>query len=141
MLDLIPGSTLEALAADPGVAYAAPLVFGDSYAGFPVIGSTADFVTRGGRVPVAEGRLFTSGREVVVGATVPLSLGKRFAATHGEPTSRGAGLHPRTGIALSVTITAQEISMVTMLAASGAALALIPAWRCYRAPVSAELRS
>ena len=50
LLDLMPGGALESLAADPSVAYAAPLVFGDSYRGFPVVGSTADFVTRGAQL-------------------------------------------------------------------------------------------
>jgi hypothetical protein len=38
-----------------------------------------------------------------------------------------------------VTISTQEVLMVAALAASGAGLAVIPSWRCYREPVSAAL--
>ena len=88
LLELVPGSVLTSLQAEPGVAYVAPLVFGDSYAGLPVVGSTADLVTLGGTRPLAQGRVFVSDREVVVGADVPLSLGASFAAVHGSPTLR-----------------------------------------------------
>ena len=91
LLDLIPGRVLEALTSDPGVERAAPLVFGDSYRGAPVVGSTADLVTRGGRVALAEGRAFASEREAIVGADVPLAVGARFAAAHGQ--GRGATDH------------------------------------------------
>ena len=91
LLDLVPGEALAALASESGVAYAAPLVFGDSYRGFPVVGSTADFLTRGNQVHPAEGRLFGSDREVVVGAHVPLEVGARFAPVHGQPAHGGAG--------------------------------------------------
>src|SRR5215472_6362030 len=50
LLELMPGAALRDLATDSGVVYATPLIFGDSYKGFPVVGSTVDFLTEGGRV-------------------------------------------------------------------------------------------
>ena len=90
LLDLMPGDALKTLGSDSGVVYAAPLVFGDSYRSFPVVGSTTDFVTRGGRIEPAEGRLFTADREVVVGVDVPLAVGERFTPVHGQPVEAGA---------------------------------------------------
>src|SRR5262249_25417122 len=89
MLDLVPGLTLKELGSDPGVVYAAPLLFGDSYRGRPIIGATGDLVTQAGQAPLANGRPFASTREVVIGADVPLRLGDHFAPTHGQPTSAG----------------------------------------------------
>ena len=83
-LDLVPGNALKRLQAEPGATRVVPLVFGDSYRGRPVVGASADFVTDGGRRPLAEGRAFTAMREVVVGADVPLRVGATFAPTHGH---------------------------------------------------------
>ena len=47
-LDLLPGSALGQLDAERGVAWTAPIVFGDSYRGHAVIGTTAALVTHGG---------------------------------------------------------------------------------------------
>src|SRR5262249_18319763 len=71
-IDLLPGRVLERIQGESGVVFAAPLVFGDSHRGFPVVGSTADFVTLGGGRRLAEGRVFASEREVVLGADVDL---------------------------------------------------------------------
>ncbi|MFO1037580.1 MAG: FtsX-like permease family protein [Geminicoccaceae bacterium] len=83
-IDLIPGRILVDLGVDPGVAYAAPIGFGDSWRGHPIVGSTADFVTRRGKVALAAGRLFQRLDEVVVGADVPLAIGQRLTPTHGQ---------------------------------------------------------
>ena len=83
-IDLVDGRHLAALAANPDVRFAAPLGFGDSWRGHPVVGSTAEFVTRGGQLPLSEGRVFARIDEVVVGADVPLAIGQGFTATHGH---------------------------------------------------------
>ena len=83
-LDLVSGDALKRLQAEPGVVRVVPLVFGDSYRGRPVVGTSADFVTDAGRRPLAEGRAFTTMREVVVGADVPLRVGESFAPSHGH---------------------------------------------------------
>jgi putative ABC transport system permease protein len=88
-LDLVRGRTMDAVSREPGVAWAAPVAFGDSYRGAPVIGSTVDLVTRGGRLTPSEGRVFRSLHEVVVGADVPLRVGDEFAPSHGEGSARG----------------------------------------------------
>jgi len=72
---------------------------------------------------------------VVTGAVLGLMLGWAGAV------GLGAIVHARTGIALPVTISMQEVAMVAALTASGAVLALIPSWRCYQEPVSAALRA
>src|SRR5262245_61002342 len=83
-LDLVPGRALEQIQRESGVDYAAPLVFGDSYQGDPIVGSTVDFVTRGGTREVAEGRVFRAEREVVLGADVSLAVGESFVPDHGR---------------------------------------------------------
>lgn len=89
-IDLVSGQTLTRLQAEPGAARVAPLVFGDSYRGHPVVGTSAEFVTDDGRRPLAEGRVFTAMREVVVGSAVPLRLGESFASTHGHDRNEEA---------------------------------------------------
>src|SRR5262249_8940282 len=90
LLDLVPGSVLVRLQADPGIMFVAPLAFGDSYRGALIIGTSVDFVTDGGRRPLADGRPFRAIHEVVVGADVPLRLGDSFSPAHGVPA---AGQH------------------------------------------------
>lgn len=51
------------------------------------------------------------------------------------------GLAARTGLTLAVGIGQPEITMVAASIAGGAVLAALPAWRCYRRPASAMLRS
>jgi len=85
LLDLVPGSVLARLQADPGVAFAAPLALGDSYQGALIVGTSVDFVTDAGRRPLAEGRPFGAINEVVVGADVRLRLGDTFSPAHGVP--------------------------------------------------------
>ncbi|HEY7540226.1 MAG TPA: ABC transporter permease [Methylomirabilota bacterium] len=88
-IDLVPGATLARVQAEPGAARVVPLVFGDAYRGRPVVGASADFVTDGGRRPLAEGRAFTAMREVVVGADVALRVGESFVASHGHTEDEG----------------------------------------------------
>ena len=86
-IELVPAQLLVELGASADVAYAAPIGFGDNWRGHPIVGSTVDFVTQGGRLAPAEGRLFQRLDEVVVGAGVPLDLGERFVASHGQVAS------------------------------------------------------
>lgn len=82
-LPLIDGAALNRLAADPRVAGAAPIAFGDMVRGWPVIGTTAAFVTRWGRLAPSEGRIFAAEGEAVVGADVAISLGAGIVPSHG----------------------------------------------------------
>lgn len=83
-MELLPGPVLARLMAEPAATMVAPIAFGDSHAGAPIVGSTAALVDRlaGG---LAEGRMFAAAGEAVVGATLALDLGDSFHPTHGMP--------------------------------------------------------
>jgi putative ABC transport system permease protein len=83
-LDLLPDPALAQLDAEPGIAWAAPIAFGDSYRGFPVVGTTTVLATHGGTSLLSRGRVFHAAGEAVVGADVPLRLDERFSPMHGE---------------------------------------------------------
>jgi len=83
-LDMIPGQTLNRLAADPGVVYAAPVGFGDFYRGHPLIGTTIRQVTRGETAALTAGRNFSRYDEAVIGSRVALALGDQFHPGHGH---------------------------------------------------------
>ena len=87
MLELVPGTELLRLEAEGGVAWAAPLVFGDSWKGRPIVGSTASFVSAGGTRVLARGRMFGKESEVVIGASVPLDIGDAISPSHGLRSS------------------------------------------------------
>ena len=86
-LKLIPGELLGEVRRSKGTAWAAPLAFGDRWGRYPVVGTSADLVTLGGKRGVAEGRLFTRPGEAVVGASVPSHIGEHITPQHGH--SRG----------------------------------------------------
>ena len=81
-LPLLDGSTFAEIEASPGVALAAPLVFGDRVGSAPIVGTTAAFVDHLAG-PIAEGRVWQRAGEAIVGATVPLTLGDGFVPAHG----------------------------------------------------------
>lgn len=82
-LPLLPGSVLPALAADPRVAWAAPVGFGDFAAGHPVVGTTTALI-RGTTTGFTDGRLFAAEGEAVLGSAVDLPLGSMLTPSHGE---------------------------------------------------------
>ena len=81
------------LSNDVRVDFAVPLGFGDSYRGYPVIGTTADILNisvRASNPPwmrIKEGRWFENGAEAVLGSRVAaesgLRVGDLFRASHG----------------------------------------------------------
>lgn len=82
----IPAAAQAELAANPLVAEAIPLALGDSYQGYRIVGSTADYIRHyGGQA--ASGVLFGDSMQVVLGAEVArrtgTALGARFAGSHG----------------------------------------------------------
>ncbi|MFT7026226.1 MAG: putative ABC transport system permease protein [Paracoccaceae bacterium] len=81
-IPLLSGETFAAVAADPLIALAAPIAFGDSHDGAPIVGTVAEFVLQLAG-PLAEGRLFAAHGEAVIGARSPLALGDRIAPEHG----------------------------------------------------------
>lgn len=91
-LPLMPGDIVAAVARRNGVAWMAPLAFGDSWRGRPIIGTTVDMVTRGGKLQPAEGRVFGAEGEAVVGAATGLRLGERITPSHGHSREDGHAL-------------------------------------------------
>ena len=91
-LPLMAPGVWEDLSRFNGVAWAAPLVFGDTWRGRPVVGTTAAFVTRGGKRGIVEGRLFQAEGEAVVGADLPLALGAKLTLSHGHSREDGRAL-------------------------------------------------
>lgn len=79
---LLDGETYDRIARTETVEIAAPLAYGDSYQGAPLVGTIADFVTYLADDRI-EGRIWQDHDEAVVGALVPLEIGARFAPAHG----------------------------------------------------------
>jgi putative ABC transport system permease protein len=82
-LPLMPGEVLGKLAADLRVDWAAPIGFGDSFSGYPIIGTTTT-LTQNLSGGLAEGKIFAREGEAVIGAAVKLSLGGEIKPMHGS---------------------------------------------------------
>jgi len=89
---LLDGTTFNAVADHPNVDFAAPLAFGDSYRGAPVVGSTAAFVNHLTDTQL-EGRMFATSREAVAGANIPVEIGHVFTPAHGLGNAAEEGVH------------------------------------------------
>ncbi|PZU20869.1 MAG: ABC transporter permease [Shinella sp.] len=87
-LPLLSGQVLARLAGDPRVAMAAPIGFGDSSFGHPIVGTTTALVAALSPT-LAEGAVFTRLGEAVVGADVPLSTGAEVKPMHGSVETGG----------------------------------------------------
>lgn len=87
-LPLVSGAVLGKLAADPRVAFAAPVGFGDSAFGFPVVGTTTTLITALSP-ELADGKVFARLGEAVVGADVNLSVGAEIKPMHGNAHTGG----------------------------------------------------
>ncbi len=79
---LLSGETYAEIVSAPEIALAAPIAFGDSFDGFPIIGSTAQFVAHMSR-DLTEGAMFAAPTEAVIGARVDLDIGDTFIPAHG----------------------------------------------------------
>lgn len=86
---LLRGDVLARLQADSQIDLLAPIAFGDSYRGAPVVGTTADFVTHLSG-PLSAGRMFEAEFEAVAGALAPAGLGETFTPVHGHGFTEGA---------------------------------------------------
>lgn len=87
-LPLAPGGLLARLGRDPRVAWAAPVGIGDSYDGYPVVGTTTALLD-GLAAGLREGRTFAAEGEAVVGGAVPLPLGFGLHPQHGSAAEPG----------------------------------------------------
>ncbi|SCX05547.1 acidobacterial duplicated orphan permease [Agrobacterium sp. DSM 25558] len=87
-LPLVSGETLASLAKDPRAAWAGPVGFGDSFAGYPIVGTTTSLIdnTSGGFV---EGQGFADGEDAVIGSAVDLPLGAEIKPMHGAAEEGG----------------------------------------------------
>lgn len=87
-LPLMRGEVLGKLAADPRVDWAAPIGFGDSFSGYPIVGTTTMLAQNlsGGLI---EGKIFAREGEAVIGSAVKLSLGGEIKPMHGLPEEGG----------------------------------------------------
>ena len=92
VVGLIDGATFVEIAESDGVAFAAPLGFGDSYEGAPVVGTTQDLVDHLSE-GVLEGRSFDDPFEAVIGHLAPLDIGDVFTPAHGVGDAAITGLH------------------------------------------------
>jgi len=83
-VELLSVDVVREVLAEKRVAFAAPLAFGDSVDGDPVVGTTRDLVLHlaGGQIP--EGRGFETWEEAVVGHSSPLKVGDTFRTSHGH---------------------------------------------------------
>lgn len=97
-LPLMRGEALSKLARDPRVAWAAPIGFGDSFGGYPVVGTTTSLV---GNLSegLQEGELFVREGQAVIGASVDLKLGAAIKPMHGTLEEGG---HTHTELAYTV---------------------------------------
>lgn len=87
-LPLMPGEVLEKLSKDPRVTWVAPVGFGDSFAGYPLVGTTRALI--GSTVSgFAQGRMFEKEGEAVVGAAVKLPVGAEIKPMHGTAQMGG----------------------------------------------------
>ena len=87
-LPLMDGHVLTELAADPRVAWAAPIGFGDSFMGYPIVGTTTMLVNNLAD-GLAEGKVFAREGEAVIGASVALKLGDQIKPMHGTAEEGG----------------------------------------------------
>jgi putative ABC transport system permease protein len=82
----IPLADVQQLARQPQVAKLIPLSLGDSFRGFRIVGTTADYAAHY-RVPIAQGRPWSGPMETVLGAQAAQATGMRsgdsFIGSHG----------------------------------------------------------
>jgi len=98
-LPLLSGGVLATLSNDPRVAFAAPVGFGDSADGHPVVGTTTGLIAALSPA-LAEGTPFARLGEAVIGSDVPRRIGAEIKPMHGAADEGG---HTHTGIVYRVT--------------------------------------
>ena len=94
-VELLDGEPLRRLMSETRAEFVAPIGFGDSYDGDPVVGTIAALIDH-----LADGKLagrgFESRHEVVVGAGSALAIGEAFQVTHGHGAEAFLGdRHPQ----------------------------------------------
>lgn len=89
---LVDGAAYDALANHESVRMAAPIAFGDSFEGAPVVGTISELVelVNGGR---PEGRMFRRDDEAIAGARVSVEIGDSVSPVHGQGDGSLDGTH------------------------------------------------
>ncbi|PKR88794.1 ABC transporter permease [Pleomorphomonas diazotrophica] len=87
-LPLMPGEVLTKLVADPRVAWAAPIGFGDNFKGYPIVGTTTALIS-GTTTGFIAGEMFAHEGEAVVGSGVDLPIGAEVNPMHGTAGEGG----------------------------------------------------
>lgn len=87
-LPLVSGAMLGKLANDKRVAFAAPIGFGDSAMGFPIVGTTTGLISALSP-QLAEGTMFTRLGEAIIGSAVDLAVGAKVNPMHGTVETGG----------------------------------------------------
>ena len=86
-LPLVEAARWRAVAEHPATRLAAPLAFGDSVAGHPLVGTTGELVAHllGRTAPgrAVDGRLFARADEAVAGAATRFAVGETVVPAHG----------------------------------------------------------
>ncbi|MCM5558761.1 FtsX-like permease family protein [Pleomorphomonas sp. JP5] len=87
-LPLMPGEVLTKLIADPRVAWAAPIGFGDNFQGYPIVGTTTALIS-GTTTGFSQGQMFAREGEAMVGSGVDLPIGAEVKPMHGAAGEGG----------------------------------------------------
>ncbi|WP_104668389.1 FtsX-like permease family protein [Ensifer adhaerens] len=90
-VELLRPEVVREVLAENRAVFAAPLAFGDSVNGDPVVGTTRDLVSHLADGRLAEGRGFENWEEAVVGQASPLKIGETFQTNHGHGPEETAG--------------------------------------------------
>ncbi|ENN86502.1 putative transmembrane transporter component [Rhizobium freirei PRF 81] len=98
-LPLMEGAVLGRLANDPRVELAAPVGFGDSAYGHPIVGTTTGLISSLSP-SLSQGAMFSRLGEAVVGSDVALSTGAEIKPMHGTAET---GDETHTAIAYKIT--------------------------------------
>jgi len=88
-VELLSGEPERKLLSEERADFVAPIGFGDSYAGHPVVGTIPALVMRLSGDRLAEGRNFETPNEAVIGFDSDLAVGDVFHATHGLEEAEG----------------------------------------------------
>lgn len=103
-VELLTGEAERKLLSETRAEFVAPIGFGDSYRGHPVVGTIPQLVTHLSGEQLAEGRNFETPYEAVVGFNSELQVGESFQATHGlvEAEEEAEGEHEHHADAITV---------------------------------------
>jgi putative ABC transport system permease protein len=94
-VELLQGEPLRRLMSENRAEFVAPIGFGDSLNGDPVVGTIPALVSHLAADGL-EGRIFANVAEAVVGHASPLAIGATFQATHGHgPEAEDGAYHPQ----------------------------------------------